>query len=313
MAKQLQHYVPRFYLKAWLDADGAIFCLQKHSGKVFGTKDLMKVGGENNFYRLRDLTVSDMLAIEKIAIDPSPDHLKKFHYELTNSFDLIMSLKKLLQSPEHDEPAARKEVEKQSVEFGESINTSIERGLQGPLASMLAGDIAFIEDDDQAAGFFYALSHQCMRTRTVKEALMKRDLRPPFDQQFVDRTWNVLSHIFAVNVGWSFFAERKLSKIALLDNPSDTPFITADQPVINLRSSEEDGGTPPEKIDLFFPLSPVKAMILLEPNSDYPASDGSISADQAHAYNLRIAKSAHAQIYSHSEDYLDTIKSALGS
>jgi|SRR5579885_910987 hypothetical protein len=95
MAKQLQHYVPRFYLKAWLDADGAIFCLQKQSGNVFGTKDLMKVGGENNFYRLRDLTVSDMFrhgAHVSIVLGKLPIAPTRFRDEMRSAGATVLSL-----------------------------------------------------------------------------------------------------------------------------------------------------------------------------------------------------------------------------
>ena len=303
---KLQHYVPRFYLKAWLDNNGTIFCLQK-AGKLFGTKNLMNLGGENYFYRLQDLTVNDITLIKKIAIDPSPERFKRLHHDLVVRFDLIMRLKAI----EHDDPEVSRQIEMESIEYGESINTGIEEGLQAPLAAMRVGDTSFIKDDHLAAGFFYAIAHQYMRTKRTKEALLKRDLRGPLDQQFVMCVWNVLSHICAVNIGWSLFAERRLSTIVLLDNLSAEPFITADQPIINLRGTDEAGGSPPEKMDLFFPLSPTKAMLLLEANSDYQITNHQLSAKEVHAYNLRLAKNAHEQIYSNGHPYLETIKAEL--
>jgi len=309
---KLQHYVPRFYLKAWLDEDGGvIFCLQKKSGNIFGTKNLMNLGGENYFYRLQDLTISDIASIKTIAIDPSPDHLRRLHHDLVANFNLITRLKTHLQSIGREDPETTLQIEKASVEFGESINTSIEDGLQAPLAAMLTGDLTFIEDEQQVTGFFYALSHQYMRTKRMKQAVMKRELRPPLDQKFVSRVWNVLSHIFAVNIGWSLFADRKQSKVVLLNNQSAVPLITADQPIINLRGSDQEGSSLPEKLDLFFPLSPTKAMLLVEPNSDYSFEGPNLSAHEVYAFNLRIARNAHEQIYSNSRAYLETIKSEL--
>lgn len=305
---KLQHYVPRFYLKAWL-LDGVIFCLR--NGQIFGTTNLTNLGGENYFYRLQDLTINDISHIKRIAIDPSPEHLKRLHHDLLASFDFICRLKEKLASIQHDDPEINRELENVSTEFEETLNTGIEAGLQKPLAAMLSGDTAFIEDDDQATHFFYALAHQYMRTKRIKEALLRSGLRPPLDRDFARRIWNVLSHIYAVNVGWSLFAERKNSKLVLLDNQSTTPFITADQPVINLQSSDQDSDVPAEKLDLYFPLSPTRAMLLLEANSDYRLENTSLSAKEVHAYNLRIARNAHDQIYSNSQAYLETIKSEL--
>lgn len=50
----------------------------------------------------------------------------------------------------------------------------------------------------------------------------------------LERVADVLVHIYAVNVGYSLYADRERYKIALLENHSEVPFITADQPVINI-------------------------------------------------------------------------------
>ena len=271
----------------------------------------MNLGGENYFYRLQDLTVEDISRIKQIAIDPSPAHLRSYHQNLLASFNFISRLKDKLASMQHDDPEITRELERVSVEFEEALNTSIETGLQKPLQAMLSGDTRFIDDDDQAMGFFYALAHQYMRTKRIKEALLASALRPPLDQDFARRVWNVLSHIFAANVAWSLFAERKHSKLLLLDNQSTTPFITGDQPVINLKSEDQDSDVPVEELALYFPLSPTKAMLLLEPNSSYTVASTSLSAEQVHAYNLRIARNAYNQVYSHSKAYLEEIQSEL--
>ena len=61
--------------------------------------------------------------------------------------------------------------------------------------------------------------------------------------------------ILAVNMGLNLWLERSDSDIVLLQNDSDVPFITADQPIINLAANPTET-EPPTDWDLYYPLSP---------------------------------------------------------
>ena len=66
--KIYQHHTPRQYLLAWADADERIAWLGY--GKV-SRSGLTVVGGENDFYRLKELTVPDVDCL-KLFIDGLP-------------------------------------------------------------------------------------------------------------------------------------------------------------------------------------------------------------------------------------------------
>ncbi len=77
VGKKLHHKVPRFYLKAWdeqgRDAEHAqVFCLQ--NGEI-QSRNVRNVAAENHFYRLRELSDSDVNCIGKVAIADSPERL----------------------------------------------------------------------------------------------------------------------------------------------------------------------------------------------------------------------------------------------
>jgi len=86
----------------------------------------------------------------------------------------------------------------------------------------------------------------------------------------------------------------------LLDNRTDTPFITGDQPIINMHATYEPGA--PEKLEFFYPISPQKAMLLLE-SSDHSQS---VTAENVLRYNNLIARISHEQVFSNSREYLAT-------
>lgn len=98
--KKLHHKVGRFYLKAWdekgRDTDDAqVFCLQ--DGEI-RTSNLKNVAAENHFYRLRELSESDVKFIRGVAIADSPKWLKPYHEKLVHSFSLPHKIRKKLEA-----------------------------------------------------------------------------------------------------------------------------------------------------------------------------------------------------------------------
>ncbi len=306
MKKIHQHYVPRFYLKAWATHE-QIYCLR--NGKIFRTR-LVNVANEKYFYRLRDLTAQDIRVIEELAIKSSPPSLQPLHRNLVTMLTLPLNMKN---SVDNSHPLYREfcaELDKVEANMEEDYHAAIEQGLQPAIAAMLAGNIEFYTDEEAACEFFYAMATQYMRTKNIREAVVSRSaLR--LDGYDINRAWNVLSHIFATNVGWSLFRDRSLFRIVLLDNPFDTPLITGDQPIINLHANLVQDAVP-EKMEWFYPLSSSKAMLLVEAgNTQYPAHT-LLVREEVERYNVLIAKNSYEQLFSNSEESLERMKSYLG-
>jgi Protein of unknown function (DUF4238) len=163
------------------------------------------------------------------------------------------------------------------------------------------------ENANEAAVFYRGLAVQYARTNHIKQIRLVMD-RDRF--ALYQRIANPLVHILATNVGLSLYAERKRHKIILLDNATDVPFVTADQPVINLASAPKDT-TPPTKFELYYPLSPRKAMLLIEPSSDFHSGDSSVSETFVNLYNLRMAAHSYRQVYSVSPHALESVRADL--
>ena len=85
---KLQHYVPRFYLRAWAHKE-RVYCLQDN---VIRHPNIKGVCAENYFYRLRELSPDDVQFLREGLIKGSPEGLKAWHeggryalYYLSNS------------------------------------------------------------------------------------------------------------------------------------------------------------------------------------------------------------------------------------
>ena len=100
MKKRKHHYVWRYYLRAWANND-SIWCSRE--GKIFKS-NLMNIGQIKDFYKLKELSSSDIEFIYKAAIEPSAPHLQELHKGLISSFNLVFNIRKSIENNEINEP-----------------------------------------------------------------------------------------------------------------------------------------------------------------------------------------------------------------
>jgi hypothetical protein len=215
-AKIYHHRTPRQYLLPWADSDDRVAWYGY--GKVMRS-GLTVVGGEDNFYKLKELTVPDVDCM-KLFIDGLPELGRKGHKRFLQMYVLPTRLKRHLEKRGDCGPDAMKLVDVVRSNLMENYHASIERGFWPYLDLIKARDFSFIEDLNRAIEFFHGFSVQYMRTKAVKErAIQKTNVL--FDD--VERVWDVLSYITAVETGRSFFADRRNFQILVLDNDTQVP------------------------------------------------------------------------------------------
>jgi len=304
IGKKLHHFVPRFYLREWAQKE-RIYCLQDGTIR---RPNLRNVCAENYFYGLCQLSDEDLEFLQKAIIDGSPNALKESHEQLTQILRLPYLAKQRLDASGDAASPAMAEAKRMIAELNENLHTNVEEKFRPYLSSMLAGDLSFLRDPGRAAVFFWGLAVQYARTHHVKSVQRILD---PNRADLYRRLANPLAHIVASNVGCSLFADRARLTVLLLANSSTTPFITADQPIINIASKPNDDLTAPTRFELYYPLSPTTAMLLLEPASDHLPSNLSVSGGAAHMYNLGLAARARRQILAAEPGVLEAIRDEL--
>lgn len=193
--------------------------------------------------------------------------------------------------------------------MSEDLHTSIEESFKPVLDSMLVGNLSFYTDRVVATRFFHGIAAQYLRTDLAKKA---QRTWTAAEFEVFERIANVLVHIYAVNLGFSLYADRERYRIILLENRTDVPFVTADQPVVNI-ASNPTVTKPPDKFELYYPLSPTKAMLLVEPSSDHFPHDLAVSAVSVHVYNSLMAAHSYQQIYGSSRRALDSLRADLSA
>jgi hypothetical protein len=300
-AKIYHHHTPRRYLRPWADADERIAWYGYDKVVRSGLKK--DVGGENDFYKLKELTIPDIDCL-KLFIDGLPEIGRDVHRQFLEMYTLPTRLKRHLEEKGIQNLEVMKQLDVVISNLNENYHAAIENGFWPYLEAIKNGDLSFYEDPKKASEFLYGLHVQYLRTKAVKERACQKE-SVLFDD--MERVWDVLSHILAVEAGGSFFVNRNKFRILVLDNHTEVPFITSDQPIINMLSP---GGSweVPEKMELYYPLSPTQAMLYLETATPIGGFSTSVSIDEAHRYNMMMLDHRAFRVFSNSEEYLEFLK-----
>ena len=300
--KKLNHFVSRFHLKAWATGN-QIWCLQ--DSEIFQT-NVRNVAAENHFYRLREISRADIEFIREAVIKDSPERLKPLHENLLRQFTTPHTAKAHFQRSGTGTPQLLDAIERDIAEANENFHQSIEESFQPYLERLRAGDLTFLATKEDAVKFYRGLAVQYMRTNHRR----KTALMAPENLAIYERTANVMTHILAVNIGYSLFVDHPRLKLLVLDNPTDVPFITADQPVINMAAAVKVL-IPPTRFDGYYPVSPTKALLVLEPDSEFLPDRLTVTPMEAHFYNLRIASRAYQQVFASRREELEAVRDDL--
>jgi len=303
VGKKRHHYVPRFHLKSWAKND-LIHCLQ--NGEIHHT-NLSNVACENHFYSLRELSPEDVEFVRAVAINDSPAGLKASHERLVQAFTVPYWAKRSLEHTASADSEMMLEIDRMIAELNENFHTSIENVFKPHLDSMLSSDLSFLQDPAKASTFYWGLAVQYLRTNQTRRA--KRTMSPERFAFFL-KVANLLVHILATNLGFNMYARREQYTIMLVDNPTAVPFITADQPAINIASNPKETEAP-QRFELYYPLSPTKALLVLEPRGEFLPHGSTASADLAHFWNLRMAAHSYRQVFSNSPEELKAVMNEL--
>lgn len=299
-AKIYHHHTPRQYLLPWADADERIAWYGY--GKV-DRSGLTVVGGENDFYKLKELTVPDVDCL-KLFIDGLREEGKEGHRRFLEMYTLPTRLKRHLEERGIQNPEVQRQLDVAISNLNENYHAAIERSFWPYLEAIKKRDFSFYEDPRKASEFFHGLYVQYLRTKAVKERACRKE-NVLFDD--MERVWDVMSHILAVEAGASFFVSRKEFQILVLDNHTEVPFIASDQPIIN-RLTPGGSWEAPEKMELYYPLSPTQAMLYLEKATPVGGISTNVSIDEAHRYNMMMLDHCAFRVFSNSEEYLRFLK-----
>jgi hypothetical protein len=291
---------------------------------------LRRVASEDLFYAVPEIRDEDVPFLERFAVLKSPEGLRATHREYLAQCRKLWVIKRYLEEVglegfksvnldaigfdgddlDHEKcyQKALTQVEESIANEEEDYLSDIESEFQPHLKSMLEGDTSFYEDNKKAAEFVRFISIQYLRTKNLRESVTEAFKDSPLE---VARLWVVFSHVFAINVGRSFFCDRRGFKIVLVENLTSVPFITGDQPVFNLHGNPYTNDVP-DDMELYCPLSPTRAMFYVKSGND-EHSPTIIDPAEVAKFNILIAQHAHEQIFGNSKEAIEPYKQYIES
>lgn len=288
-----QHHVWRSYLEAWATGE-KIFCLQ--DGKIFNP-NVANVAVQRDFYKLHTLTDADVQAI-RLLFKGSPPAAERVIENFIVMFGWAGRLKELLTS----DPATAAYIDKYMTMAEENFHAQLEGNIKPIFDAIRRKDLSFYFDSDLCGQFTHFLSLQHLRTKRMRERIFANTSEKPSGFN-VARCWNIICHCAAVNAGGNLLVERDKRPLTLLENDSATPFITGDQPTVNLLAPPP--GETPRLLAFYYPVSPRLAVILDEADEPTGFRPGQVSTEQVERLNGEIQRAAHKQVFASSREVLE--------
>lgn len=296
-----QHYVWRHYLNAWAET-GAFCCFRYRDRKLFPTQP-KTVASETYFYEAQHLTKADREYLEIFISSMKDERLRKLNRDYLKLTQRTFEMREHLRRTDLIEPvraALDEQLRWAERNLGEQYHAGIENKCQDILNALRAENAGFYDDMIRAGDFIYYLCLQYFRTAKMRLGFSR--LASPIPGHDPRRTAGVLHHIGATAVSVSLFKEKRAYQIVFLKNETAVPFITGDQPVLNMLDPKTTND-----IELYYPLSPRLAMVLTKNVEKFPDSGRSVSSLEAENYNYTIYSSSEDQVYSNDEAYLRSL------
>lgn len=304
MIKKRQHYVSRYYLKAWTDNKEHICCLREN--KIFSS-NLMGVAQEKYFYELQNLTDTEIDLVKKLAIEPSPKNIQESHLDFLNSYLLTFKFEKILKEKMDNEKKEEleKTVNMMKKNFEEDYHAKIE-GIGHKYLDLIKNEnIEFYYDtsSEDRMAFLFFITLQYMRTKKRRNATINEFKDVNINMR---KLWPILAHIFSSNMALSLHIDKEFN-LVLLENKSNIDFITGDQPLVNTYGLQKKKQLEHDELEFYYPVSP-KLAILITKKIKNKKKIQITDSKKVENYNHMIYSSKEEQLFAEKQNELKKYK-----
>lgn len=334
--KKRQHYVFQAYLKRWTDTDNQLSVMKNGKISQSGTR---AIAYEPFFYELKNLNKDeDKLLKLLIGYDSAHPSVKCEIQKHNQLYQIPLKQKEYLKklesflierfgSSENIPDNIKDTLEQQKtinetkiINSQENFYSFIEDELSIWLDLIEKKDTSFYNSPDTRYHFLHSVCMQYFRTKSLKQTwVQKMTASTPKYKEALKECQIDLENINWQNISpyyfWNlenlctFHLLKNSSHMIIYENNTNYPFITSDQPVINLDGiNSEDANI--TNLTLYYPISPRIAIVIGNTDTS-PIVD--ISEEKVKEFNHAIAKASYEYVFASNEEILNIIKSDMPS
>lgn len=333
--KHKQHYVFQAYLASWLD-NKQMWCCRNNKLFQTGTQN---VAQERDFYRVLPVNIDELKFISMIMKKLMPENMFEERRKFIETYlqpieweKQINTCEELMQKNNSEEfnTEIREELEhlKKGIDICqnnvmEDYLSEIEGQFIPWIELLKNANLDFYEHhddgkmkaqgyyDDARFYFLYFLSIQYFRTKAMKERWIT-NCKPILENPILDTLGISKENIRLENLSplfmWTFQdacavnLRKTNAHLTLLINKTDTPFITSDQPVINLKANYSDLGSQLTELIFYYPISPNIAITV---NDDNKKNKKDVLQEEVEEYNLSMVKASYQYIFGNKKEFIE--------
>ncbi len=298
MKKRRQHYVWQHYLESWA-VNGKLWCSTR--GRRFLTS-AENVANERDFYRLKEMSEQDLEWVEMLVIAQLAEPLADLARGWVPHFRVFHEAKRAYEASGKTSAALERLLDETINNLEEDLHASIEGRAIPLLAKLRENDSSFLDDDEDCVHFFWFIASQHLRTpRIARDVVDAAKDIPGFN---VNAAWGLMRTIFATSLGHGLYVRRHTLRLTFLQAASDAEFVAGDQPILNLRAVGLPEGVPPDELELYYPLTPTRALLLGFDAATRTTNERLLTTTEAAAYNEMMVNASYEQVYARTEDAL---------
>ncbi|WP_409321189.1 DUF4238 domain-containing protein [Pseudomonas monteilii] len=311
--KRKHHHVWADYLLRWSE-DGRNVYHNTPSGKI-KCDSVRGIGMEVDFYKTCHLSDYDVAVILQWS-SPADEDLQRAHRSYLNDFLKLQKAAELYKKTGHKDDVIEKTLKALESNLMENLHSSHEREASLALSKLAEGNLPILYEKNDFLSFVTFLGHQFTRTKNFKTRVFEKFvIESPDAEDFIGsmkKSWWFLSYIFGMNLGRELFLFRSKYTHTLLENNTASPFITSDQPAINIHKQAWDSrGLAPDFLDLYYPVSPKFAYVVSQ-SDEYSGGVSQITEEKATEVNLKMAIRAKSLIVGATQHSLEPLLKVIG-
>ncbi|VVO53656.1 hypothetical protein PS858_00411 [Pseudomonas fluorescens] len=312
-AKKRHHYVWAHYLTRWGSGTKNVFYTTK-TGKI-AHDSVRALVADDYFYKTTALTSKHVEVIKSFSRH-SPDHLHQQHMSYLNDFLKMQQVETAYRKSGVQNHEAELLLHSMKCNLMENLHASHEKKALPVLAALAEEQLDVLQDERYMIEFMMFFGHQIARTKTFRDGVFRvQPRRNALEIEMADaitHAWWFLSYMFGMSIGLSLYMTRHNDKHALLINDTQVPFITSDQPVVNVHSCiSETEFAAPKHADFYYPISPRVAYIICDSDRFTPGKNEVNEATVAEL-NTKVAAQAMVHIIGDSERAISPFKKHIG-